>query len=123
MALHVNTLTIDCADPLAQAWFWSAALGCPIIRESEDEVMVAPSREHLPSVYPLLFLRNTDLKTTKNRLHFDLAPSDRAAEVERLEGMGARRVDIGQADVSWVVMADPEGNEFCVLRSLPADAG
>ena len=54
----------------------------------------------------------------KNRLHFDLIPdSDQAAEVARLEAMGATRADIGQQDVTWVVMADPDGNEFCVLRA------
>ena len=57
-------------------------------------------------------------KAAKNRVHFDLRPDDQQAEVRRLEGLGARRIDIGQADVAWVVMADPEGNEFCVLRSL-----
>ena len=57
-------------------------------------------------------------KTAKNRVHFDLRPDDQQAEVQRLEGLGARRIEIGQTDVTWVVMADPEGNEFCVLRSL-----
>ena len=67
----------------------------------------------------LLFLRVPEPKTVKNRLHIDLRPDDQAAEVARLERLGARRVDVGQgADVSWVVLADPEGNEFCVLRPL-----
>ena len=66
-------------------------------------------------MYPILFNRNDDAKTTKNRWHFDLAPTDQAAEVARLEGLGARRADIGQGDVPWIVMADPEGNEFCIL--------
>lgn len=57
----------------------------------------------------------------KNRWHFDLAPDDQAAEVSRLEGLGARRADIGQKEVAWVVMADVEGNEFCVLKSLPKE--
>jgi Glyoxalase-like domain len=57
-------------------------------------------------------------KTMKNRVHFDLRPDDQQAEVRRLEALGATRVDIGQVDATWVVMADPEGNEFCVLRSL-----
>ena len=68
-----------------------------------------------------MFAANSDVKTVKNRWHFDLTPSDQAAEVSRLEGLGATRVDIGQSDVSWVVMADPEGNEFCVLKTLPVD--
>jgi hypothetical protein len=58
-------------------------------------------------------------KAVKNRLHLDLRPKDQAAEVARLEALGARRVDVGQgADTTWVVLADPEGNEFDVLRGL-----
>jgi len=60
-------------------------------------------------------------KTVKNRLHLDLRPDDQAAEVERLVGLGATRVDLGQGEASWVVLADPEGNEFCVLRALPLE--
>jgi hypothetical protein len=60
-------------------------------------------------------------KTVKNRLHLDLRPADQAAEVIRLEALGARRVSIGQGDVSWVVMADPDGNEFDVLQPLTPD--
>jgi Glyoxalase-like domain len=66
----------------------------------------------------LVFLTVPETKALKNRLHIDLAPAsddDQEAEVRRLESLGARRVDIGQGDVSWVVLADPEGNEFCVL--------
>jgi hypothetical protein len=59
-------------------------------------------------------------KVGKNRLHIDLRPQDQAAEVARLEDLGARRVDVGQGDVSWVVMADPAGNEFCVLQAFKA---
>jgi hypothetical protein len=64
-----------------------------------------------------LFLRLGERKIVKNRLHIDLRPDDQESEVERLVNMGARPVDIGQHDVSWVVLADPEGNEFCVLSS------
>jgi hypothetical protein len=63
----------------------------------------------------LIFVTCPDPKTVKNRLHIDLRPDDQEAEVERLVDMGARPADIGQGDVSWVVLADPEGNEFCVL--------
>ena len=67
----------------------------------------------------LLFLRVPEEKSGKNRLHIDLRPVDQAGEVARLEGLGARRVDVGQGpDVTWVVLADPDGNEFCVLRAL-----
>ncbi len=121
MALHVSSLTIDARNPLATARFWSAALGWPIVYESDDEVLVAPTgdRAQMAGRHPLLFLRNDDTKVVKNRWHFDLAPDDQDAEVRRLEELGARRVDIGQRDVPWVVMADLEGNEFCVLHSLP----
>jgi predicted enzyme related to lactoylglutathione lyase len=121
VALYVNCLSVDCRDPRAVARFWSQALDWPILEDDDDdEVMVAPGREPVAGKYPLLFVRVPDEKTGKNRWHLDLAPEDQAAEVARLEGLGARRVDIGQGDQTWVVMADPEGNEFCVLRSLPS---
>jgi predicted enzyme related to lactoylglutathione lyase len=120
MSLFVNSLTVDAHDPAALARFWAAALEWPILFEAEGEVMIAPFNERQPGLHPMLFNRNADIKSVKNRWHFDLAPTDQQAEVARLEGLGARRADIGQGDVSWVVMADPEGNEFCVLRSLPA---
>ena len=66
-------------------------------------------------------LRVPERKSIKNRLHLDFRPDDRDAEVERLIGLGARRVDIGQGEESWVVLADPEGNEFCVLRALTSE--
>ncbi|MGH8927681.1 MAG: VOC family protein [Acidimicrobiia bacterium] len=121
MSITPNSLTIDCHDPRAVARFWSAALDWPIYSESSEEVMIAPFDQPRPGVVPVLFARNPDQKRTKNRWHFDLTPTDQAAEVARLEGLGARRVDIGQKDVSWVVMADVEGNEFCVLDSLPTE--
>jgi len=65
-----------------------------------------------------LYERAGEPKTIKNRLHLDLRPKDQAAEVARLEALGARRVDVGQRDVSWVVLADPDGNEFDVLKPL-----
>ena len=101
----------------------SAALDWPILYESADEVMIAPFDERKPGVFPVLFLKNPDDKRVKNRWHFDLAPEDQAAEVARLEGLGARRADIGPGEVDWVVMADVEGNEFCVLKSLPKEVG
>jgi predicted enzyme related to lactoylglutathione lyase len=114
--LRFETLTIDCDDHLAVARFWEAALGWEIA-ETDDEgtVLRPPSGVEATE---LLFLRVPDRKAGKNRLHLDLRPDDQAAEVARLEALGAHRVDIGQGpDVTWVVLADPEGNEFCVLRS------
>jgi predicted enzyme related to lactoylglutathione lyase len=125
MALHVNSVTVEALDPAAQARFWTEALGWFVVNEGADDhgawAVIAParSREEGGLAYPVMFWRVTERKTVKNRWHLDLAPDDQDAEVARLEGLGARRVDIGQGGVDWVVMADPEGNEFCVLTSLP----
>jgi hypothetical protein len=119
MSIVINTLTVDCHEPRALADFWIATLDWLTISASDEGVMIAPYDEVRPDIFPIYFQRNPDAKRVKNRWHFDLAPDDQDAEVARLEGLGASRVDIGQGEVSWVVMADVEGNEFCVLRSLP----
>jgi predicted enzyme related to lactoylglutathione lyase len=106
------SLVIDCTDIKRVATFWAEALAYPIVFEADDEIVVAESEDAEPA---LLFGVVPEKKTAKNRLHIDLNPDDQAAEVARLEALGARRVDIGQGDVPWIVMADPEGNEFCVL--------
>jgi len=121
MSVVINNLTVDCRDPKALADFWTAALGWQVVDESDDGVMIAPFAEPQPGVFPVYFQENPDDKVVKNRWHFDLAPVDQAAEVARLESLGAHHTDIGQGDVPWVVMADVEGNEFCVLRSLPKE--
>ncbi len=120
MTLRIATITIDCADPPALARWWADALRWSITYDSPDEVVIeAPEGE---TASPLLFIKVPNGKVVKNRLHIDLRPDNRDAEVARLEGLGARRVDIGQGpDVTWVVMADPENNEFCVLRALRPD--
>ena len=124
MASRWQCICIDCEDTRALAAFWVAVLQWRQTYESDDEVVLEPpvgSPED--GVSPaLLFLRVPESKATKNRLHIDLRPDDQAAEVARIEALGARRVDIGQVgDESWVVLADPEGNEFCVLRALRPD--
>lgn len=121
MDIRIQCLVIDAADPAAQARFWAGALGWRVTFENDEESVVEPpagSAEE--NVAPdLLFLRSHEPKAAKNRLHLDLRPADQEAEVARLLTLGARRIDIGQpATVSWVVLADPEGNEFCVLRPL-----
>ncbi len=119
MTLRIDCVTVDCSDPARLARFWSQALGWMIDFEDDAEVAVTPSSSHEGHATDLLFLRVPGAKQVKNRLHLDLRPDDQDAEVARLEGLGARRVDIGQGDSqTWVVMADPEGNEFCVLRVL-----
>jgi predicted enzyme related to lactoylglutathione lyase len=95
-------------------YFWSDALGWPLVWDQDEETAIQSHGGSKitwggPPVAP---------KTGKNRMHFDIAPpagTDQQAEVERLIALGASRLDIGQGDVSWVVMADPDGNEFCVL--------
>ncbi|WP_127505002.1 VOC family protein [Actinoplanes solisilvae] len=107
-------IVVDAADPARLARWWAEALGYVIVNESPDEVEIRRSQTELPG---LLFLQVAEPKAGKNRLHIDLRPDDQEAEVERLLDKGARPTDIGQRDVNWVVLADPEGNEFCVLES------
>jgi hypothetical protein len=114
-------VTIDCADPGLLARFWAEALGWRITYESDEEVVVERPGGRPNDEIALLFIKVPDEKVVKNRLHLDLRPDDRDAEVARLQALGARRIDIGQGDVTWVVMADPAGNEFCVLRALRPD--
>ncbi|MFC4555658.1 VOC family protein [Georgenia faecalis] len=130
MPVRWYSVVIDCQDVVAQADWWSQVLGWPKAYEAEDEVVLIPPhaftdayRETPPQErgQGLVFVPVPEGKTVKNRLHLDLAPGpddDQAAEVQRLLDMGATRADVGQGeDVSWVVLADPEGNEFCVLSA------
>ncbi len=112
MANVWEQVVVDAHDPARLARWWAEALGYTIVAEAPDEVEIRRSPDELPG---LLFVPVPDEKTTKNRLHIDLRPDDQEAEVERLVDMGARHVDVGQHDVGWVVLTDPEGNEFCVL--------
>jgi hypothetical protein len=124
------SLVVDCRDVKTQARWWAEALGWKVVYEADDEVVIVPAHasDELVRSMPwdqvppgLVFVPVAEDKTVKNRLHIDLAPhttDDRDAEIERLLAIGATRVDIGQsADSSWDVLADPEGNEFCVLSS------
>ena len=123
MSIRWQCLNIDTADPAGIAAFWQEALGWRRTFDEPDEVVLEPpAGSPEDGVCPdLLFARVPEPKSVKNRLHIDLRPDDQAAEVTRLEGLGARRVDVGQdATVTWVVLADPDGNEFCVLRAFTA---
>ena len=116
MPVQISSVCLDSVDPRALAGFWTAVLGWEVIEDDDQGVSLAsPNRD-----FPLLdILRVPEAKRVKNRLHLDLRAdgSTFEAEVERLEGLGAHRVDIGQGpDVTWIVFADPEGNEFCLLR-------
>jgi glyoxalase superfamily protein len=112
------TVVVDCTDPLKVANFWAAVLDYQVVYTAPDEVVIAKDEHTYPG---LVFGLVPEGKSVKNRLHIDLNPDDQSAEVDRLIGLGAKPVDVGQGDVTWVVLADPEGNEFCVLRSREQD--
>lgn len=115
MTVRLFSIVVDSHDPATLGHWWADVLGWKVFYESDDEVVITTPDERNPGI---VFGKSDDAKVGKNRLHLDLAPDDRDAEVERLERLGARRVDIGQTgDETWVVLADPEGNEFCVLRA------
>lgn len=117
MSLVWEQTIIDAHDPVALGLWWRRALGWVVVNDDPEEFEIRSSPDRLPG---LLFARVPEPKSIKNRLHLDLRPDDRDAEVERLIGIGATRVDVGQGEPSWVVLADPEGNEFCVLANPPA---
>lgn len=112
MPLQWEQVIVHSADPVALGRWWAEALGWVVDSESADEFEILPAPGRRPG---LDFVRVDEPKQGKSRLHLDFRPDDQDAEVARLVGLGARRVDIGQGDASWVVLADPEGNEFCVL--------
>ncbi|HEU5474009.1 MAG TPA: VOC family protein [Actinophytocola sp.] len=111
----VAAMVLDCADPAALAPFLSAAVGWPVHTWTDRFVVLRPPAAGAPW---LVLLRSAEPKRGKNRIHIDVAPfagDDHAAEVARLRGLGARPADVGQGDVPWAVLVDPQGNEFCVL--------
>ena len=116
MPVRISCVCIDAIDPRTVADFWSAVLGWEVVEDGDEIISLASASGDLPT---LDILQVPDAKRVKNRLHLDLRADGTSfeAELTRLESLGARRVDIGQPpDVTWVVLADPEGNEFCLLR-------
>jgi predicted enzyme related to lactoylglutathione lyase len=111
----IAAVVVDCSDPRAMARFWGAAMDWTLHEVTDDYAGLRSAK----GVGPYLeFLRTPDVKTVKNRTHLDVRPypgDDHAAEVARLQALGATLADVGQGDVPWTVLADPEGNEFCVL--------
>jgi len=111
----IAAVAVDCTDPRAMARFWGEAMDWTLREVTDDHAVLRSAR----GVGPYLeFLRTPGVKTVKNRVHLDLRPypgDDQAAEVARLRALGAADIDVGQGDVPWTVLADPEGNEFCVL--------
>jgi catechol-2,3-dioxygenase len=121
MTSRIATIAIDAHDLHRVAGFWCAVLGWQIIEEDTDAVSIGPPGAAWPTID---VVQVPEGKTVKNRLHLDLRAdgSTQDDEVERLIGLGARHADVGQGpDVSWVVLADPEGNEFCVLSRSVQD--
>ncbi len=131
MSLRWDSVVVDCHDPSLLARWWADVLGWRVVQEADDEVLIAPAhvagagalsaRQWQEFGPVLVFGTAPEGKQVKNRLHLDLAPhlsDDRDAEIARLVRKGARHIDIGQgADLPWTVLADPEGNEFCVLSA------
>jgi hypothetical protein len=131
MALRWYTIVVDCHDVAAQARWWAETLDYETVYEADDEVVIIPKgipedlkvpvQDWNRQAQGLVFVPVPEGKQVKNRLHIDLAPhtsQERDAEIAALIARGARRVDVGQSpDATWTVLADPEGNEFCVLSS------
>jgi len=116
MPVHLHHIVVDTYDLPKLARFWTQALGWKILSEREHEIVIGTD-ENAP--VGMCFMPVTDDKIVKNRVHLDIttAAEDRDQEIERLLALGARRADIGQTgEESWTVLADPEGNEFCVIR-------
>jgi Glyoxalase-like domain len=125
MASILDEIVIDCADPRRVAEFWGAVLGWTP-QAYEDYFWMSETGDVHDRGMVLVFVPVPEPKTVKNRVHIDVRPSGgatQAEEVERLIGLGARHIDIGQGEVPWVVLADVEDNEFCVLGARPTEAG
>ena len=116
MPVRLHHIVIDTHDLPGLAQFWTQALGWKVLSERKGEIVIGTD-ENAP--VGICFMPVTDRKIVKNRVHLDIttAAEDRDQEIERLLALGARRADIGQTGAeSWTVLADPEGNEFCVIR-------
>jgi len=115
MPSRIAVVAIDAVHPHLIAGFWCSVLGWQVVEEDAEVITIAPPGGAWPTIDVLAV---PERKTVKNRLHFDLRADGVATsqELERLLSLGARRVGVGQQpDVSWVVLSDPEGNEFCLL--------
>jgi hypothetical protein len=114
MPLDWEQIVIDATDPQALGRWWAAALDWVVTIDSHEEFEIHPALDSTPG---MIFVPVHEVKAAKNRVHPDFRPQDQQAEVDRLLQMGARRADIGQGEQPWVVLLDPEGNEFCILSS------
>jgi catechol-2,3-dioxygenase len=116
MAVRITELVLDANDPEGLAAFWCEVLGWSLVERRDHEVEIGPGDD--PHATTLVLYRSRDRKRGKLRLHLDLRPTDNdfAGELARLRALGAVPADVGQGDVPWAVLADPEGNEFCLLH-------
>jgi len=115
MPSRVAVVVIDAVQPQLIADFWCDVLGWQVVEQDAEVISIAPADGAWPTIDVVAV---PERKSAKNRLHLDLRADgvSTSQELERLLALGARRVDVGQpADVSWVVLGDPEGNEFCLL--------
>lgn len=117
MACRLREIVVDCLDPGAVSRFWGDVLGWEVNEEGPFYWMAAPGADESRDL-ALVFIAVPEPRVGKNRLHIDVSPvgCEQEEELARLEGLGAVRVDVGQGEQPWVVLADPEGNEFCLLR-------
>jgi predicted enzyme related to lactoylglutathione lyase len=118
VASRLREVVVDCIDPAAVAEFWGRVLGWDPQREDDFYWMTEPGADEATGL-ALVFVPVEERKAAKSRLHIDVSPvgCDQEEELDRLLSLGAVRADVGQGEQSWVVLADPEGNEFCLLRS------
>ncbi|GAB96403.1 catechol 2,3-dioxygenase-like lactoylglutathione lyase family enzyme [Kineosphaera limosa] len=120
MTATPRTITFDCADPAAQVRFWSGVTGRPVDTLPEGtpaQFVGAIGMWPRSNDLAYLFLAVPEGKTAKNRMHLDLECADRSAEVERLVALGATHVsDHSEFGITWTVLRDPEGNEFCLAE-------
>jgi hypothetical protein len=125
---RLTDVVIDCREPERLTEFWCAALGYQRVAGGEGWIAIGPGGDDSdvdglrrgPAAPNLAFVLVPEARLTKNRVHIDITPVDatQAGEVERLMALGASRADVGQGDETWVVLADPEGNEFCVMAEV-----
>jgi catechol 2,3-dioxygenase-like lactoylglutathione lyase family enzyme len=126
MAVRFSELIVDASDPTGLARWWAEVLGWRVTDDDDEGAEIAPRDGTLPTI---VFVPVPEAKAGKNRLHIDVSPVGRPPgsgspserelqeeELERLLSLGATPADVGQGDETWVVLADPEGNEFCLLR-------
>ncbi len=125
MTAVMSELVVDAADPLAQARWWAEVLGWTVhTDDNEPDLAVIEPPGATVGAMTVLFAQVPETKSVKNRVHLDVRPADgttQEAELARLLTLGARPIDVGQGDVPWHVLADPEGNEFCLLRRTPGE--